>query len=77
MTIAYVLITILPSYEHDVNNKLSKVAEIIELYPLFGEYDFIVKIEAKDYEKLAEILINKIRPIKGIIDTKTLTGVKF
>ena len=77
MTFAYVLIKIAPSHEREVNNKLSKVVEIIELYPLFGEYDFIVKIEAKDYEKLAEILINKIRPIEGIINTKTLTGVKF
>ena len=77
MTIGYVLITIAPAHEHEVQNKLSKVEEIIELHPLFGEYDFIVKIEAEDYEKLGKIIINKIRSIKGITDTKTLTGTKF
>ncbi len=77
MAIGYVLVTIAPSYEQEVYIKLSKVEEIIELHPFFGEYDFIAKIEVKDYEKLSEIVINKIRPIDGIIDTKTLTGVKL
>ena len=77
MAIGYVLVTIAPAREQEVYVKLSKVAEISELYTLFGEYDFIAKIEVKDYEKLSEIVINKIRPIDGIIDTKTLTGAKF
>ena len=58
-------------------NKLSKVKEIIELHPLFGEYDIIAKIEAEDFEKLASIIVEKIRSINGVIDTKTLTGTKF
>jgi len=63
--------------EHEVYVKLSKMREIIELQPLFGEYDLIAKIEAEDYEKLGEIVINNIRSVKGVIDTKTLTGTKF
>ncbi len=66
------LITIELSQEQEVHNKLSKVPEIIKLNPLFGEYDFVAKIEVEDYEQLSEIVINKIRSIKGIIDTKTL-----
>ncbi len=77
MAIGYVLVTIAPSQEHEVYNKLSKVAEIIELHPLFGEYDLIAKMEVEDYEKLGSIIINKIRSIEGIIDTKTLTGPRF
>jgi DNA-binding Lrp family transcriptional regulator len=49
MAIGYVLVTIAPSQEHEVYNKLSKVAEIIELHPLFGEYDLIAKMEVEDY----------------------------
>ncbi|MCK4332354.1 MAG: Lrp/AsnC ligand binding domain-containing protein, partial [Thermoplasmatales archaeon] len=63
--------------EHDVYNKLSKVPEIIELHPLFGEYDLIAKIEADDFENLGVVVVNKIRSIDGVIDTKTLTGTKF
>ncbi len=74
MAIGFVLINTAPAHEHEVYNKLSKVPEIVELYPLFGEYDLIAKIEAENFEKLGELVINKIRSIKGVIDTKTLTG---
>ena len=77
MVLGYVLINIAPTHEQDVFNKLSKASDIIEIHPLFGEYDLLVKIEAKDYEKLGSIIINKIRSIEGVIDTKTLTGSKF
>jgi len=77
MAIGFILISAAPAHEHEVYNKLSKVKEIIELHPLFGEYDIIAKIEAQDFEKLGKIIIEKIRSINGVIDTKTLTGTKF
>jgi DNA-binding Lrp family transcriptional regulator len=77
MAIGFVLICAAPALEHDVYTKLSKVPEIIELIPLFGEYDLIAKIEAEDFEKLGSIVVNKIRTIKGVLDTETLTGTKF
>ena len=77
MAIGFVLISAAPAHEHEVYNKLSKVKEIIELHPLFGEYDIIAKIEAEDFEKLGIIIVEKIRAINGVIDTKTLTGTKF
>ena len=54
-----------------------KVQQIIEIQPLFGEYDLIAKIEAEDFDKVGEIVINSIRSVKGVIDTKTLTGTRF
>ena len=77
MVIGYVLVTIAPSYEHEIYNKLSKIKEITELHPLFGEYDFVAKIEGESYEKLGNLIITKIRSIEGVMDTKTLTGAKI
>ena len=77
MAISFILISIAPAKEHDVYNKLSKALEIIELHPLFGEYDLIGKIEAENFENIEDIVLNKIRTIDGVIDTKTLTGTKF
>ena len=77
MAIGFVLISAAPAREHEVYDKLTKVSEIIELHPLFGEYDFIAKIDAEDFEKLGSIVVNKIRSIDGVINTKTLTGTKF
>ena len=66
-----------PLHEHEVFNKISQLNEVLEVHPLFGEYDLIAKIEAKDYESIGEIIVNKIRTIDGITDTKTITGLKF
>jgi DNA-binding Lrp family transcriptional regulator len=77
MAIGFVLIKAAPGYEHEVYKKLSKILQIKELYPLFGEYDLIAKIEAKDFEKLGKIVVDKIRSIDGVANTKTLTGTNF
>ncbi|HWR27690.1 MAG TPA: Lrp/AsnC ligand binding domain-containing protein [Candidatus Thermoplasmatota archaeon] len=77
MAIGFVLINVAPAHEHEVYNKLSKIPQIVELHPLFGEYDLIAKIDANDFEELGTIIVNKIRAINGVLDTKTLTGLTF
>ena len=77
MVIGFVLMHVSPLHEYEVFNKLSKLHEVIEVHPLFGEYDIIAKIEAKDYESIGQLIINKIKTIDGIIDTKTLTGIRL
>lgn len=77
MAIAFVLIHVSTLRGSEVFNKLSKIPEIIELHSLFGKYDIIAKIEAKDNESIGEIVIHKIRTIDGILYTSTLTGLKF
>ena len=77
MAIGFVLINVAPAHEHEVYNKLSKIQQIVELHPLFGEYDLIAKIDANDFEELGTIIVNKIRSITGVLDTKTLTGLTF
>ncbi len=77
MAISFVLINAAPAHEHEIHHKLSKIPEIIESHLLFGEYDLIAKIEADSFENIGDIVVNKIRAIEGIIDTKTLAGTKF
>ena len=77
MVVGFVLISTAPGKEHDVYNQLKDMPEIVEIHPLFGEYDLIAKIEVKDFNHLGKIVVDKIRTIDGVIDTKTLTGIKF
>jgi DNA-binding Lrp family transcriptional regulator len=77
MTLAFVLISTAPRKEHEVYNELLKIPEIIELHPLFGDYDLIARVEAPDLDVLGHIIVDKIRKVEGIADTKTLTGSKF
>ena len=67
----FVLISTAPSKEHEVYDELLKVEEATELYPLFGEYDLLTKIEAPDFNLLGQVVVDRIRPIPGVIDTKT------
>lgn len=77
MVIGFVLMHISPVHEHEIFQKLSQIPEVIELHTLFGEYDLLAKIEAKNYTGIGEIIIHKIKTIEGITDTKTLTGKKL
>jgi len=77
MVIGYVLVSTRTGVEKTVFEKLQKLSEIIEMYPLFGEYDIIAKVEAKNYNEIGRIVIHKIRSIDGVLDTKTLTAVDF
>ena len=76
MAIGFALLSISPLYEKAVYEELSKIPEIIEVHPLFGEYDILLKIECNDIDSIGDIVIKKIRSKKGIMDTKTLIGTK-
>jgi DNA-binding Lrp family transcriptional regulator len=77
MVTGFVMINAAPTLEHEVYSELLKVKEIVELEPLFGEYDLIAKVVAEDFDALGKVVVDKIRAVKGVVDTKTLTGIKF
>jgi len=73
MAIGFVLINVAPASEHDIYDRLIEIDDITELYPLFGEYDFIARVEAATPTEIGGIVVNKIRSLEGVADTKTLT----
>jgi len=76
MAVGFALLSISPLNEKKVYESLRNVPEITELHPLFGEYDILIKIECSDIDRIGQIVINKIRSINGVMDTKTLIGTK-
>jgi len=76
MATGFALLSISPLHEKIVYEQLKTIPEIIEIHPLFGEYDILVKIECRDIDAIGEVVIRKIRSLKGIVDTKTLIGTK-
>lgn len=76
MAIGFALVSISPLKEKEVFKKLRTIAEIVEVHPLFGEFDILVKINCKDIDEIGSIVINKIRSTNGVMDTKTLIGTK-
>jgi DNA-binding Lrp family transcriptional regulator len=75
MAVGFVLIRNKSGLELDTYKKLSSIDEISELYQIFGEYDFIAKILADDFNTIGNIVIHKIRIIEGVLETKTITGM--
>jgi DNA-binding Lrp family transcriptional regulator len=76
MATGFALLSISPLHEKTVYEQLNNIPEITELHPLFGEYDILVKIECGDIDSIGEVVIKKIRCLKGIVDSKTLIGTK-
>jgi DNA-binding Lrp family transcriptional regulator len=76
MATGFALLSISPLHEKAVYESLKNVQEVIEIHPLFGDYDILVKIECSDIDRIGEIVIKRIRALKGVVDTKTLIGTK-
>lgn len=77
MVLGYVLVKADAGQEATVHKGLQQLPDILELVPLFGEYDFIAKVEAPDIEALGKTVLDAIRPLPGIMNTKTLTGARL
>jgi DNA-binding Lrp family transcriptional regulator len=76
MATGFALLSISPLQEKTVYSALKNISEITEIHPLFGEFDILVKIECQDIDHIGEVVIQKIRVLKGIVDSKTLIGTK-
>ena len=77
MATGFVLITTKPGKEHDVRVRLDEIEEVTNRWMLFGEYDLIAKVESDEEYVLTKIIVEDIRPIPGITDTKTLLGAEL
>jgi DNA-binding Lrp family transcriptional regulator len=76
MATGFALLSISPLHEKKTYEALKNLPQVVEIHPLFGEYDILVKIECADIDQIGEIVIKKIRSLQGVVDTKTLIGTK-
>ncbi|MEW5937168.1 MAG: Lrp/AsnC ligand binding domain-containing protein [Candidatus Thermoplasmatota archaeon] len=77
MTTGFVLVASAPSKELDVFGKLLKLDGVVEVWPVLGPIDFIVRVEAENHEQIAEIVLRNIRTILGVTSTKTFVEDEF
>jgi len=73
MNTAYVLLSCEVGTEKSILVELKSLESVKEISGLFGSYDIIVKLEATSEEKLKDIVVSKIRNLKKIRTTVTLT----
>lgn len=72
-----VLVVVEPSVELEVYEKLLKMKEVIQVTPVLGSVDFVVRVEGDDHNEVAGVVIKKIRGLKGVTSTKTFIEDEF
>ena len=77
MAIGFVLLTTLPGMEASVRGALSDVDLVTDHWMLFGEYDLIARVQADEEYALTRCIVEEIRQLTGIKDTKTLIGAEL
>ena len=77
MVKGYVLVSVAPGREMEAFRGFRKVKAIKESVPLLGDIDFILIVEAKEPNDIARTVIKHIRPIPGVVSTKTLVQDDF
>ncbi len=70
---AFVLVNVELGAEEEIVKEVLEIPEVEEAYPLFGVYDIIIKLKSEDKEKLKKVVFKRIRPIKGVRSTMTMT----
>ena len=63
------------AHEMEVLNEILKLRGVKEVKGTFGVYDIFVKIEAPSSNEIEELITKKIRLIKNVISTTTLSVI--
>ena len=77
MATGYVLINAKPGMEFEAFQIIKNLNNVVDATILFGDYDILVKIVADDMGTIARTVVDEIRQVEGVSDTKTLAGAEF
>lgn len=69
---AYVLVRVKTGMERETLDALQEIASLEEVDFLFGEYDYILTLQATDTATLARLITTRIRKAPGVLQTVTL-----
>ena len=75
MNIAYVLVQSAIGHEMVVLGDLLKIQFVKEAKGTFGYYDILVKIEAESEKEIEKVITKKIRKVKNVNTTTTLSVI--
>jgi DNA-binding Lrp family transcriptional regulator len=70
---AFVMVNADLGSEDELQSELQKVEGVVGVYQVYGVYDMVVEVEAESDQKLKEILFSRIRSLKKVRSTLTLT----
>ena len=75
--IGFVLIKTQTGSEAIVREELEAIELVEGRWGIFGSFDVLVKVVADDEIELTRCIMEQIRIINGVIDTRTLIGSRI
>tara|TARA_A100001037_G_scaffold223965_1_gene201917 strand:- start:237 stop:470 length:234 start_codon:yes stop_codon:yes gene_type:complete len=77
MAVGYVLVNVKPGSEMSVFEEIKGLDLVEDATLLFGDYDLLVKMSGETMSDIAAGVVECIRSVDGVIDTKTLAGAEL
>jgi DNA-binding Lrp family transcriptional regulator len=74
--IVFVIAEVELGREKEVSGELARVDGVAEVYVMTGEYDLLAKIDVEKPEEALDLIMDKIRKINGIEETRTIFAKK-
>ncbi|HZW58273.1 MAG TPA: Lrp/AsnC ligand binding domain-containing protein [Nitrososphaerales archaeon] len=76
MPTAILMINVELGAENDLVKKLRTIENVKEVYPVYGVYDIVAKVEADTLEKVKDTITWKIRHLERVRSTLTMIVVE-
>ncbi len=76
MVIGVTMVNVHPGKEKVVYNAIKELKYVRDVYHVFGEFDFVVIIEAQSLSELNKT-VDSIREIEGVTKTQTVIGAEI
>ncbi len=76
MVIGVTMVNVTPGKEKQVYNAIKEMKNVRDVYHVFGEFDFVVIIEAQSLSDLNRT-VDSIREIEGVTKTQTVVGAEI
>ena len=78
MTMAFIMLNAEVGSEDELAKDLKKLANVREVYPVYGVYDIVVKVEAETMDQLREVVsrIRKLNKVKSSLTMTVMDGSK-
>lgn len=77
MTTGLVLVKLTPGEEKQALEQIRNINGVKGVTGTFGPWDAIATVEGKDLETLAQVVVGKIRAVRGVANTETLIEVRI
>ncbi|MFW9831619.1 MAG: Lrp/AsnC family transcriptional regulator [Candidatus Thorarchaeota archaeon] len=71
---AFVLVSFAPTAgvsQHDVARAIAKLAKVVEVHVVAGQWDFILKTRGASLQEIGQLVVNELRQIPGVGQTVT------